>query len=537
MAKRLGTWVLGASAALAVMGASATALAEPTEPVVIGWWSYFDYQKVPTTTNAAHPVTAFGDPDTYYYEPSGGCGMQEDPNVLPADTAWNNMVSYVLSHSQNATLSSEFTRDESSDLNQFQEAYFGWAFVLLYVPKDKYCDHYQVHIGTVDDGVQAMANGKILGYASLGETDKTIDMVETGTSNLVLRPGINEVVLIHQDQCAVQRYVHGVYLTHNGAQIPLAPKSVIWGRVTQNDAAKTPLFEATVGLTGAKNDSFTTGPLGFYFFDTLTDGAWQLSAQAGGYKNQTSQASVALGQAQTEAVRVDFALEPGCNCPNGTQCGANGDCLEPCTQSGEFKYTCKNPGETCVNKWCVKDPCATMICNAGFACHDGVCLEIACSNVCCTAGQVCSAGQCKPDNCGAGCGPGQVCAGGTCVEACTTMTCVNGLACEDGKCRPECEIDPSKCGGPSDSGFAPDGLFADTGGPKVDAAGDAASPSYGGSHGGTATGDDGGCSCSAAGQSRAAPMSIVWLIGAWGAAQLRRRARRAIARSHKAVVK
>jgi hypothetical protein len=72
MGTRTTSWMVAAATGLAAWSFSAGARAEPTEPVVIGWWSYFDYQKVPTTTNPAHPVTSFGDPDTYYYEPSGG---------------------------------------------------------------------------------------------------------------------------------------------------------------------------------------------------------------------------------------------------------------------------------------------------------------------------------------------------------------------------------------------------------------------------------------------------------------------------------
>ncbi len=120
---------------------TSAASAEPTDPVVIGWWSYFTPEgsmyQVPTT-DPNHPVTMYGDPDTYYYEPSGGHGLQ-DMNI-PADVAWQSIIDFTLANTNGATLSPDFTIDTSSDLNQFTQAYFGWAFVLLYVPKDKYCD-------------------------------------------------------------------------------------------------------------------------------------------------------------------------------------------------------------------------------------------------------------------------------------------------------------------------------------------------------------------------------------------------------------
>ena len=69
---------------------AASAAAEPTSPVVIGWWSYFTPEgaayQVPTT-DPSHPVTSYGDPDTYFYEPSGGHGLQGDPATYPPDQA------------------------------------------------------------------------------------------------------------------------------------------------------------------------------------------------------------------------------------------------------------------------------------------------------------------------------------------------------------------------------------------------------------------------------------------------------------------
>ena len=502
---------LSGTLALACVLWTRPATAEPTEPVLIGWWSYFAEKtpanKVPTTGHPDHVVDHFGDPDTYYYEPSGGHGLQEDPGILPPEQAWDAMISYILSQSDQFSLASEFTRNESSDINQFAEAYFGWAFAMLYVPKDKYCDTYQVHIGTVDDGVQAMANGRILGYANLGQQNTTIDMVAYGTQELVLRPGINEIVLIHEDQAAVERYVTDVYLTHQGNKVPLAPKNIVWGRVMNQTNA--PIYEATV-LLPTLNETFVTGPLGFWFFAGLPVGGYDLTAQAGGYLSASAQASVAQGAAATEVVRVDFALEPGCNCPDGTTCGSNGECLEACIPGGgEFQFTCANDGEVCVNGYCVKDPCETIVCNPGFVCEEGACVEIACSNVCCGAGEVCSAGQCVTDNCGAGCPAGQACAGGACVEACSVLTCVNGLLCKDGACLPACDVDPTQCGSTGGDASSPlvDGGAGTEGGIATDGGG--GTGGYGGGYaGGSATGGDdgGGCGCSVPGRK-----------GGWGA--------------------
>ena len=458
LVRRLASLSLAGTAIFAVE----TAHAEPTDPVLIGWWSYFDNSQIDTTSSPQHQVTHFGDPNTYYYEPSGGHGLQEDPNALPKAQAWQNIVSYILAKSNGASLSSSFSINTSSDLNALTQAYYGWALALLYVPKDKYCDDYRIHIGSVDDGVQAMANATILGYANLGDHDALIPMVEYNSNppKLVLRPGINEIVLIHEDQAAVERYVKDVWVEHNGQQVPLAPKNTAWGRVV-DQASQAPINAAKVGLSGPSSDNFVTGPFGFYFFSGLSDGAEGITADQAGYKTATANVNVALGQGTTEVVRTDLALATGCECPAGQACGPSGGCLDPCVLKGELGEGCQDPEATCVNHVCVKDPCDTLTCAMGFTCvttmqgmppkNAATCVEAACSNVCCGPSEVCSGGLCVPNNCGNGCPAGQTCAGGNCVNGCDVVTCADNLVCKGGECMYKCDADPASC--QSDAGI------------------------------------------------------------------------------------
>lgn len=525
MNKRSLAYLLPTAALAASLFASG-ARAEPTEPIVVGWWSHFSNQKVQTPSAPAHQITAHGDEDTYYYEPSGGHGLQEDPNVLPKEQAWQNIVSYVLANSSNVTLQPQFSINTNSDLQSLAQAYFGWALVLLYVPKDKYCDSYRVHIGTVDDGVQAMANGTILGYAKLGEQDKYIDMVEYGVSppKLVLRPGINEVVLIHEDQAKVERYVTNVWIEHNGEKVPLAPKNVAFGRVTDSMTGA-PLYQATAGINGnGLTDTFVTGPLGFYLFAGLADGDYQLTADRPQYKTAMGNVKVTLGQAATEVVRTDFPLELGCSCPDGTTCGPSGGCLPACVPDGELAEKCEDPAAVCVNNVCYKNPCDTLLCKPGFACEVqslgmpakdyGICVEVACSNVCCAAGQVCSGGLCVTNDCGAGCAEGKTCSGGKCVDSCSVLTCTMPLVCQGGLCVDPCVADPSSCNpGNGAGGF---NVGGSSGGSEGGSAGSS------GSGGGGPKGGSSGCGCRTGGE----PIETgAWLAGLslLGAALARRR--------------
>jgi MYXO-CTERM domain-containing protein len=494
------------AAAAAFFAASAlpvAAHAEPTDPVVIGWWSYFDPVHYPTSTNPSYTVTYNGDPNDFYYEPSGARGMR-DP-TLPAATAWNTLVSFILSKTSSATLSSGFTIDETSSVSVcFCAAQYGWALGLLYVPKDKYCDTYRLHVGAVDDGVELLVNGTVVGNKTIaqnGDPSKEWLSLVDGAGKSILRPGINEVVVIHADDQQVQRYVHDVYLEHAGTQVPLAPKNIVYGRITDDAATPKPIYESTVQLkdaAGAVKDTFVTGPLGFYFFAGLPNGTWTVDAVAGGYKEGTTTGTTAGGTAAGEARRVDLALSPGCSCPSGKTCSSSGQCLDPCIRVGELGEGCADPSQTCVDHVCVKNACDTLVCKGGFHCQAGACVENACSNVCCGSGQICSAGACVANSCpAAGCGAGKVCAGGACVDACSTLTCLTGLTCKDGKCLDPCTADPSACS-TADAGDTGIVIGDDTGVTIDDGAVADAGDAGGG--GGGASGDSGSsCGCTVPG--------------------------------------
>lgn len=468
-ASRLSAGILAAASFVAVTSVAAVASAEPTEPVVIGWWSFFDPTHYPTSTNPAFKVTFNGDPNDFYYEPSGARGMR-DPTLNPA-AAWNTLVGFVLGKSSSATLSSDFTIDETSSVNVcYCQAQYGWALGLLYVPKDKYCDTYRLHVGVVDDGVELLVNGVIVGNKTIAQNGdpahEWLPLVDAAGKS-ILRPGINEVAVIHADDQQVARYVHYVYLEHAGTPIPLAPKNIVYGRVTDGAATPQPIYPSTVTLkdaSGATKDTFTTGPLGFYFFGGLPDGTWTVDATAASFKESTATGTTAAGTAAGEARRVDVTMSPGCSCPSGKTCSASGQCLDACVMVGEFGEGCADPAQTCVNHVCVKDPCDTLTCKKNFHCELGSCVEDACSNVCCGGGQICSAGVCVTNSCpSSGCGTGFVCAGGVCVDACTTVACVTGLVCKGGKCLDRCTADPASCNVLPDAGGFDGSLGDDAG--------------------------------------------------------------------------
>ncbi len=502
--------------------------AEPKDPVVIGWWSYFDPVHYPTSTNPAFKVASNGDPNDFFYEPSGARGMK-DTTLDPA-VAWNTLISFILSKSSTAKLASNFTIDEASTVTVcFCEAQFGWALGLLYVPKDKYCDDYRLHVGNVDDGVELLVNGQIVGYKAISQNGDAahayLPLVDAKGKS-ILRPGINEVVVIHADDQQVQRYVHDVWIEHGGVQVPLAPTDIIYGRVVDGSTPPKPVYPATVSLrdaAGAVKDTFADGPLGFYFFAGLPEATFNLGATAAKFNEGKAPGTTLAGQ----AVRVDLKMTPGCSCPDGTTCGSSGECLPPCIRVGEFGKGCTDPTMTCVADVCVKNPCDTLTCAAGLHCAAGACVEDACTNVCCGAGETCSKGLCVKNDCPVGgCAAGTVCLFGACKDACdpTIVTCVGKLTCKAGKCADPCVVDPASCKPDAGPGFD-GGLDFDSGGDF-----DATLPTDTGapSDGGVTLGDaddnkSSGCGCTVPGSDEVPTGAIVVAGLALSAAAMRRR--------------
>lgn len=145
------------------------------------------------------------------------------------------------------------------------------------------------------------------------------------------------------------------------------------------------------------------------------------------------------GQVCTEIGCVDLC-DSDSDCPTGTVCASNGQCLAPTeTPPTEKPGVCVRnddcpapPAAICLNGVCALDP---VSCGSG----DCVCTE----NADCDAGFVCSEGRCRPEeeSCrfNSQCGPSRVCVDGQCFAACGPggPSCATGFSCVDGACEPD----------------------------------------------------------------------------------------------------
>ena len=225
-------------------------------------------------------------------------------------------------------------------------------------------------------------------------------------------------------------------------------------------------------------------------------------------------------------------------CPNGTQCSANGTCVDPKC----IGVMCPT-GQVCEQGTC-KGPCDGITCPYPQTCRVGLCVD-PCAGVTCEAGQVCSQGICIPNCACQPCGTGESCnmTSGLCVApACATMTCPAGQYCKAGACVEDCTgaVCPEnqtctggKCVEAADAGMdsgpgltAPDGGLT---GPGTDAGltspgGDGGTKGAGNAFG-SGSGSSGGCGCRSGGDGTT-DNPVAWALAALVVAATRRGARR-----------
>jgi MYXO-CTERM domain-containing protein len=149
----------------------------------------------------------------------------------------------------------------------------------------------------------------------------------------------------------------------------------------------------------------------------------------------------------------DGTIDEDAECPvPGSKC-ENGMCVIPC-DGGEF--SCPG-GYTCVNGYCVPDPCLGVTCAdtercvngtcvakcTGVVCEDyekcepttGQCVDDSCVTKGCAEGEKCVAHKCVADPCPPGkCPSGQMCQDGICYDLCGNVECPPGQSCIKGKC-------------------------------------------------------------------------------------------------------
>jgi len=172
-----------------------------------GWYVVDDGVAYETTSNSSYVVDHHGDTDLYWYEPSGAHGLlgSSDPT---ADFAI--LRDYVIARAGAPyPATAPFDYDASSSLATFEYATFTYFLCDFWLDSSDDPGLYTIASGSVDDGIQVMVNGEILGHLKLGQTG------EWPLSAAV--PGqVNTLVVILADDSASHKYIHDLGFYRDG---------------------------------------------------------------------------------------------------------------------------------------------------------------------------------------------------------------------------------------------------------------------------------------------------------------------------------
>ncbi len=177
-----------------------------------GWYIYDDGLEHETTSSTAHPVTTHGDTDLYWYEPSGAHGLigSTDPE---ADFAM--MRDHVLAGAGEPTpITGPISFESGSTLATFAFATFTYVMCDFWIEEGEDPAIYSVQANRVDDGIQVMVNGEILGHMLLGDADTSWSLAD------VARPGeVNTLIVILVDDSASNRYLRDLAFFRDGVMV------------------------------------------------------------------------------------------------------------------------------------------------------------------------------------------------------------------------------------------------------------------------------------------------------------------------------
>jgi hypothetical protein len=140
---------------------------EPPRPDAfsLGWHIWDDGVWVGTTSSPDHSVTSHGDTDTYWYEPSGHHGLI---GSTAPETDFAGMRGYVLERVPTPTHAlGNLHYYADTDVDTLTQATFTYVMCDFWVDADDDPSLYRLQTGPVDDGIQVIVNGSILGYLRL----------------------------------------------------------------------------------------------------------------------------------------------------------------------------------------------------------------------------------------------------------------------------------------------------------------------------------------------------------------------------------
>ena len=180
---------------------------DPPESFTTGWYVLDDGIAYETTSNGAYVVDYHGDPDLYWYEPSGAHGLLDSGDPVSDFAIMRDFV--LASATGPFAATSPFDYGAGSTLATFEYATFTYFLCDFYLPATANPADYEIRSGTVDDGIQVMVNGEILGRITLGESG-------SWTLHNAVPGALNTLIIILVDDSQVDKYISDLGFYANG---------------------------------------------------------------------------------------------------------------------------------------------------------------------------------------------------------------------------------------------------------------------------------------------------------------------------------
>ena len=148
------------------------------------WYVYDDGQAYETTSNPAYVVDFHGDADLYWYEKSGAHGLLDS---MDPQGDFQILRDYVIEGAEEPMQSVGYVNYQAeSTLSTFEFATFTY-FLCDFYPETQNTQYY-IAADSVDDGIQIILNGEIVGYHTYEEGGFTIalDNINPGEHNSLI---------------------------------------------------------------------------------------------------------------------------------------------------------------------------------------------------------------------------------------------------------------------------------------------------------------------------------------------------------------
>lgn len=175
-----------------------------------GWYIVNDDTPYDLTSDRAHRVDYDGDPDAYWYEPSGNHGMTDSLDV-PGD--FEALRDYVIGRAGAPTpVTGPLSFYAPSELPDMEEGSFSYILCDFWMDPSDDPSRYTISSGPVDDGIRVIVNGEILGELTYNQSGSW------PLTNAV--PGaVNTLVVILMDNAMWEKYVNDLAFYKDGVMV------------------------------------------------------------------------------------------------------------------------------------------------------------------------------------------------------------------------------------------------------------------------------------------------------------------------------